>query len=296
MEHRYCHRHYCNPLLSNLPSYPGLFNPMPSCCIPPPSFRPSAPSPFPLPSPTVPFTPPHPALSPLLFAPKPAATTPICLYCQSVPRTLLLLPPDYHYTPCQPQPFSHLHLHIHPSPLLSPLGLPHLLQHHCDPVPSPPEFPTLQHIVCHVCVSSPTSPTHMHTHPHSPLLQATIPVPYPRIYPQFLGLCCHPNTYYLPPTLSPSIHPPGHTPNLSSTLLDIFQTKSLMALRRVSITSWLLDPLPSLPILFTFIVLITLATHPTPCLSSNITLEHLWPSITSTASKTLFSSLLSTTS
>ena len=229
---------------------------MPSHCIPLPYFRPFALSPFP---PNLPYNPlfssPSPIL-PITLCPEACCYNPYFLYYQSVPRTLLLLSPGYHFTPSEPQPFSYPHLLTHPSPLLPQLCLPDLLQPPCNPVPSLLEFPALQHIVCQVLVSIPTSPTPMHTPHHSPLIQITSPSP-----------ISSPSPIISRPLLSSQHLLPAPNPE-------------------VSITSWLPYTLLSLLIPFTSIVLITLATHPTPCLLSNIVLEHLWPSILSTASKT----------
>ena len=82
------------------------------------------------------------------------------------------------------------------------------------------------------------------------------------------GICNHQTNQINCPQLSLyqcTLHQDMCLSPLFSTLLDISLTHSLMATPlRVSNTSWLSAPLPSLANLFRSIILRTLAAHPTP--------------------------------
>ena len=136
---------------------------------------------FPSPPIQLPLLLPSPIL-PITLCSEVCCYNPYFPYYQSVPRTLLLIPLGYHYTPLWTPTIQPLHLHS-PQPIAPTTLPPDLLQHLCNPVPFLLEFPILQHIVCQVFVSIPTSPTPMHTPPHSPLIQVKIPVPYPCLHP-----------------------------------------------------------------------------------------------------------------
>ena len=263
MEHRHCRCCYCDPLSSNLPSCPGLFNPMPSRCIPLPYFRPLCPIPF---SPHLPYSPLYSSPSPILpitFCPE------TCSYNPYFPLLSICSKNSYYY-------------YYHYTPLWTPTIQPPSFPHSPQPI-APTTLPPRP-------LSAPLQPGPFPVGiPHTPAYS----VPGPCVQPHKPITYAHPSPFSTPSGYNPSPLS-SHSPKIFRPLLS---SQHLLPAPNpeVSITSWFSDPLPSSPIPFTSIALITLDTHPTPCLLLNIVLEHLWPSIPSTASKTLFSSLLSRT-